>query len=50
MNYDLSSVTKFGDMVKDALSKKTFAMINKYKESSRNSAFDKKVTGNEPDK
>lgn len=47
MNYDLSSISKFGYIIKDKLSSMSFDMINKYKESARGSAFDKKVEKDE---
>jgi len=43
MKYNLSSVTKFGDMIKNALTQKSYTMIDKYKDYSRSSVFKQKV-------
>lgn len=43
MKYNLSSVTKFGDVVKSMLQQKSYDMINKYKDSSTPSIFLTKV-------
>lgn len=50
MKYDFTSVTKFGNKVKDLLTAKSLEMINKYKEASSSSVFDKKVEQNVTDK
>ena len=47
MNYDLKSITKFGDRVKDMLTQKSLDLINKYKDSSKSSVFDRKVNKDE---
>jgi len=50
MKYNLSSVTKFGDVVKSMLQQKSFNMIDKYKESATSSVFHKKVASDEQNK
>lgn len=49
MKYNLNSITKFGDMIKDNLFQKSGAMIDKYKEHARSSVFSNKVTDNDKD-
>jgi len=47
MKYNLDSVTKFGNTIKDMLTRRSIDMIDKYKESASQSTFAKKVENND---